>query len=113
MTATVAFWPAGRRSYPINSIVLLFTIGCCGYTIKYNSVSIRFSWLYAIAPIACFPMAHWYVLRGLWLWCGYGIKPATAPRIVNGSISRCVVPRRCSTAPSSSPSTASKPVGAL
>ena len=24
-------------------------------------------------------MAHWYVLRGDWLWCGFGISPAHAP----------------------------------
>uniref|UniRef100_A0A2M4B7C7 Putative secreted protein n=1 Tax=Anopheles triannulatus TaxID=58253 RepID=A0A2M4B7C7_9DIPT len=42
-------------------------------------------------PIACFPIAHWYVLRGLWLWCGYGTSPAQTPSSVNGSISRCVV----------------------
>ena len=41
-------------------------------------------------PIACFPIAHWYVFRGDWLWCGYGMIPAHTPSIVNGSISRCV-----------------------
>mmetsp|Transcript_6034 Transcript_6034/g.24450 ORF Transcript_6034/g.24450 Transcript_6034/m.24450 type:complete len:330 (+) Transcript_6034:1394-2383(+) len=41
-------------------------------------------------PMACFPIAHWYVFRGDWLWCGYGIMPAHTPRSVNGSISRCV-----------------------
>mmetsp|Transcript_33124 Transcript_33124/g.78562 ORF Transcript_33124/g.78562 Transcript_33124/m.78562 type:complete len:283 (+) Transcript_33124:1479-2327(+) len=42
-------------------------------------------------PIACLPMAHWYVLRGDWLWCGKGMSPAQTPSSVNGSISRCVV----------------------
>jgi len=31
----------------------------------------RSAWLCAISPIACLPIAHWYVLRGDWLWCGY------------------------------------------
>mmetsp|Transcript_21416 Transcript_21416/g.68394 ORF Transcript_21416/g.68394 Transcript_21416/m.68394 type:complete len:360 (+) Transcript_21416:50-1129(+) len=52
-------------------------------------VSIRSDWLYAIEPIACLPIAHWYVFRGDWLWCGYGISPAHTPRMVSGSISRC------------------------
>mmetsp|Transcript_40259 Transcript_40259/g.84186 ORF Transcript_40259/g.84186 Transcript_40259/m.84186 type:complete len:319 (+) Transcript_40259:552-1508(+) len=43
-----------------------------------------------MAPMACFPMAHWYVLRGDWLWCGFGISPAHAPSTVRGSISRWV-----------------------
>eukprot|EP00982_Pelagococcus_subviridis_P011172 31065-Pelagococcus_subviridis.AAC.12 len=90
ITATVAFCPAPNLSYPINSIVFVFTIGFCGYTRRYISVSIRFSWLNAMFPIACFPIAHWYVLRGDWLWCGYGMIPAHTPSIVNGSISRCV-----------------------
>mmetsp|Transcript_9841 Transcript_9841/g.30835 ORF Transcript_9841/g.30835 Transcript_9841/m.30835 type:complete len:339 (-) Transcript_9841:1235-2251(-) len=41
--------------------------------------------------MACLPIAHWYVLRGDWLWCGYGMRPAHTPRMVKGSISRCVV----------------------
>lgn len=41
--------------------------------------------------IVCLPMAHWYVFRGDWLWCGYGIKPAQTPNNVNGAISTCVV----------------------
>lgn len=32
----------------------------------------------------------WYVLRGLWLWCGKGMRPLTTPMTVNGSISRWV-----------------------
>ena len=63
-------------------------------------VSIRSHWLRAIVPMACFPIAHWYVLRGDWLWCGYGMSPAHTPRIVSGSIcERTVrsegVSRRC------------------
>ena len=42
------------------------------------------------AAIACLHIAHWYVLRGDWLWCGYGMSPAHTPRIVSGSISMCV-----------------------
>ena len=29
--------------------------------------------------MACLPMAHWYVLRGDWLWWGYGMMPVTTP----------------------------------
>ena len=50
----------------------------------------RTPWLYATAPIACLPIAHWYVFRGDWLWWGYGIRPATTPRMESGSISRWV-----------------------
>lgn len=39
-------------------------------------------------------MAHWYVFRGDWLWCGYGIRPETIPKMVKGSTSRCVTPGR-------------------
>ena len=60
----------------------------------------RSYWFIAVVPIACLPIAHWYVLRGLWLWCGNGMSPATTPRIVSGSISRCV----CSIVSSASPS---------
>ena len=74
----------------MSSIVLVVTKGFWGYTRRYSSVSIRLCWLYATLPIACFPIAHWYVLRGLWLWWGYGIRPAHTPRMVKGSISRCV-----------------------
>ena len=38
----------------------------------------------------CLPIAHWYVLRGDWLWWGYGTRPATTPNMVMGSISMCV-----------------------
>lgn len=51
----------------------------------------RFFWLYPMIPIACLPIAHWYVFLGLWLWWGYGTRPAQTPSKVNGSISRCVV----------------------
>ena len=44
----------------------------------------------AHVPIACLPMAHWYVFRGDWLWCGNGIRPETTPIMVRGSISRWV-----------------------
>ena len=48
------------------------------------------NWLYPIVPIACFPIAHWYVFLGDWLWWGYGINPATTPNIVKGAISKWV-----------------------
>jgi hypothetical protein len=44
----------------------------------YKRVSRRSYWLMATVPMACLPMAHWYVFRGDWLWCGYGIRPAGA-----------------------------------
>ena len=42
----------------MSSIVLVFTMGFCGYTSRYIRVSMRFSWLNAMFPIACFPIAH-------------------------------------------------------
>lgn len=42
-------------------------------------------------PMACLPIAHWYVFLGDWLWWGYGMRPAHTPSSVKGSISKCVV----------------------
>mmetsp|Transcript_9535 Transcript_9535/g.24257 ORF Transcript_9535/g.24257 Transcript_9535/m.24257 type:complete len:261 (+) Transcript_9535:1108-1890(+) len=41
-------------------------------------------------PIACLPIADWYVLRGDWLWSGKGTMEAQMPRIMEGWISQCV-----------------------
>ena len=41
-------------------------------------------------PIACLPIALWYVLRGDWLWSGNGMMLAHTPRIIEGWISQCV-----------------------
>jgi len=41
-------------------------------------------------PIACLPIADWYVLRGDWLWSGKGMIDAQMPRIIDGWISQCV-----------------------
>ena len=40
--------------------------------------------------MACFPIAHWYVLRGDWLCSGKGMHDASTPKIVLGWISQCV-----------------------
>lgn len=94
MTAMMAFWPPGRRSKLMRSSTRVRTMGHIGYTIKYrtwgereaqrvqteaqvsiqctssqqappsHTVSMRSSWFMATVPIACLPMAHWYVLRG-------------------------------------------------
>ena len=52
MTATMAFCPAGSCSKLMSSIVLDLTIGFCGYTRLYISVSIRLRWFHAIVPAA-------------------------------------------------------------
>ena len=41
-------------------------------------------------PMACLPIALWYVLRGDWLWSGKGMMDAQMPRIIDGWISQCV-----------------------
>jgi len=53
-------------------------------------VSIRTDALVAYMPIACLPMADWYVLRGDWLWSGKGMMEAHTPRIMDGWTSACV-----------------------
>jgi hypothetical protein len=37
------------------------------FSLFYKRVSTLVNWLEAIAPIACLPIAHWYVFLGLWL----------------------------------------------
>ena len=56
-----------------------------------GDTSQRMYWFKPTVPTACLPIAHWYVFRGLWLWCGYGMRPETTPRMVTGSSSKCVV----------------------
>lgn len=41
-------------------------------------------------PCACLPIEHWKRFLGDWLWCGYGMIPATTPMIVKGSIYKWV-----------------------
>ena len=48
----------------------------------------EFTYKDKLLPMACLPMAHWYVFLGDWLWFGYGMSPAHTPRMVKGSISR-------------------------
>mmetsp|Transcript_23654 Transcript_23654/g.82317 ORF Transcript_23654/g.82317 Transcript_23654/m.82317 type:complete len:210 (-) Transcript_23654:652-1281(-) len=91
MTAMMAFWPDGSMSMWTRSTTRVVTSERCGYTDTYSTVSMRSYWFSAIVPMACLPIAHWYVFRGDWLWCGNGMRPATTPRIVSGSISMCVV----------------------
>lgn len=92
MTAMMAFCPAGSWSKLMMSMTRVRSMGFWGYTSRNSTVSMRSSWFMPIVPIACLPMAHWYVLRGDWLWCGYGMMPVTTPRIVMGSISTCECP---------------------
>jgi hypothetical protein len=42
-------------------------------------VSMRSWQLVAYMPMACLPMADWYVLRGDWLWSGKGMMEAHTP----------------------------------
>ena len=41
-------------------------------------------------PMACLPMADWYVFLGDWLWSGKGMIEAHTPKIMAGWISQCV-----------------------
>jgi hypothetical protein len=41
-------------------------------------------------PIACLPMALWYVLRGDWLWSGKGMIEAQTPSTKEGWTSQWV-----------------------
>ena len=53
-------------------------------------VSIRVLKFVSVIPIACFPMADWYVFLGDWLWSGKGMILAQMPNIIAGWISQCV-----------------------
>ena len=58
--------------------------GRCGSQRLWLTVSRRRAWLNAVSPMACLPMAAWYVFLGDWLWSGKGITPAQMPRMVDG-----------------------------